>query len=166
MISGSSEEEHLQNLEKVMKRLSEAGLRLKKSKCRFMQPTLECLGYHIDETGVHPIQSKVKAVQDAPAPTNVSELKAYLGLLNFNGKFLPNLSTELEPSYQLLRKNQRWKWNTEQIRAFERSKTLLQSASVLHYGPMKKLITVSCDASHYGIGALSSYKWQMAVKDR
>ena len=72
----------------------------------------------------------MKAVQEAPAPRNVTELKAYLGLLNFYGKFLPNLATELEPLYQLLRNNQRSKWNSEQIHAFKRSKTLLQSATV------------------------------------
>ena len=74
------------------------------------------------------------------------------------GKFIPNLSTELEPLYQLLRKNQKWKWNTEQIRAFERSKTSLQSATVLvHYDPNKKL-TVSCDASPYDVGAVLSHE--------
>ena len=100
----------------------------------------------------------MKAVQEAPTPTNVTELKAYLGLLNFYGKFLTNLSAELEPLYQLLRKNQRWKWNTEQIRAFERSKTLLQSATVLvHYDQNEKL-TVSCDASPYGVGAVLSHE--------
>ena len=82
-----------------MKCLSEAGLRLKKSKCHFMQPILECLGYRIDETGIYPVEAKVKAVQEAPAPRNVTELKAYLGLLNFYGKFLPNLATEFEPLY-------------------------------------------------------------------
>ena len=168
VISGSTDEEHLQNLEEVMKRLSEAGLRLTKLKCRFMQPILECLGYRIDKTGIYPAEAKVKAVQEAPAPTNVTELKAYLGLLNFYGKFIPNLSTELEPLYQLLRKNQRWKWHrfahlkrkksAEQIRAFERCKTLLQSATVLvHYDPNKKL-TVSCDASPYGVGVVLSHE--------
>ena len=158
LISGETDEEHLQNLEEVMKRLSEAGLRLNKSKCRFMQPTLECLGYRIDETGIYPVEAKVKAVQEAPAPTNVTELKAYLGLLNFYGKFLPNLSTELEPLYQLLRKNQRWKWNEEQIQAFQRSKILLQSATVLVHYDQKKKLTLSCDASPYGIGAVLAHE--------
>ena len=158
LISGSTDEEHLQNLEEVMKRLSEAGLRLKRSKCRFMQPILECLGYRVDKTGIYPVKAKVQAVQEAPAPTNVTELRAYLGLLNFYGKFLPNLSTELEPLYRLLRKNQRWKWNTEQVRAFNRSKILMQSATVLvHYDIEKKLI-VSCDASPHGIGAVLSHE--------
>ena len=114
---------------------------------------LECLGYRNDETGIYPVEVKVKAVQEAPEPTNVTELKAYLGLLNFYGKFIPSLSTELEPLYQLLCKNQRWRWNAEQVRA---SKTLLTSATVLvHYDTKKKLI-LSCDASPYGIGAVRS----------
>lgn len=71
LISGSTDEEHLQNLQEAMKRLSEAGLRLKKSKCHFMQPILKCLGYRIDETGIYPVEAKVKAVQEVPAPRNV-----------------------------------------------------------------------------------------------
>ena len=87
-----------------MKRLSEAGLRIKKMKCHFMQTTLDCLGYHIDKTGIYSVAAKVKAVQEAPAPTNVTELL--------------DLSTELEPLCQLLRKNQKWMWNTNRFGHF------------------------------------------------
>lgn len=54
------------------------------------RPTLECLGYRIDETGINPVEARVKAIQEAPEPTDVTELNVYSGLLNFNGKFLVN----------------------------------------------------------------------------
>jgi hypothetical protein len=86
--------------------LSEAGLRLKRSKCRFMQPVLDYLGFQISAQGIYPVEAKVQAVKEAPVPSNISELKSYLGLINFYGKFLPHLPSVLEPLYRLLRKNQ------------------------------------------------------------
>jgi hypothetical protein len=56
-----------------------------------MKPSLVFLGPHIDAEGFHPVAAKVKAIQDAPAPTNVREMKSFLGMVNFYGKFLPNL---------------------------------------------------------------------------
>jgi hypothetical protein len=110
-----------------------------------MQPVLACLGFRISAQGIYPV--KVQAVKEAPVPTNISKLKSYLGLINFYGKFLPHLSSVLEPLYRLLHKNQTWKWGTEQTKEFERSKNLLQSSTVLvHYDPKKKLL-VTCDAS-------------------
>lgn len=80
-----------------MKRFSKAGLGLLKLKWQFIQPVLECLEYRIYETGIYPVDAKVRAVKEAPTSTNVSELTAYLGLINFYGEFITNLSTELEP---------------------------------------------------------------------
>ena len=74
-----------------------------------MVPAVTYLGHKIDAEGVHPVQDKVKAIQDAPAPKNINELKAYLGLLNYCHKFLPNLSSEIAPLYALLRKDCKWK---------------------------------------------------------
>ena len=75
-----------------------------------MKPSLECLGHRVDKEGFHPVEAKVQAIKDAPAPTNVTELKSFLGMINFYGKFLPNLSSLLEPLHELLRKDNRWKW--------------------------------------------------------
>ena len=79
--------------------MREAGLWLRKDKCVFLAPSVVYLGHRIDEQGLHPVAEKLQALQEAPRPTNVSELKSYLGLLTYYTKFLPNLSTELAPLY-------------------------------------------------------------------
>ena len=109
LITGKDDATHLKNLKEVLSRLEKAGLKLRKDKCSFMVPSVTYLGHKIDSEGVHPTQDKVKAIQEAPAPENVNELKAYLGLLNYYHKFLPNLSSEIAPLYALLRKDYKWK---------------------------------------------------------
>ena len=61
-----------------------------------MKPSLECLGHRVDAEGFHPFVANVKAIQEAPAPKSPTELKSFLGMLNFYGKFIPNLSSILD----------------------------------------------------------------------
>nr|XP_043895059.1 uncharacterized protein K02A2.6-like [Solea senegalensis] len=158
ILTGKNDKDHLQTLDQVLQRLQNAGLRLKRSKCQFMETEVTFLGHKVDKTGLHPLPAKVKAVQEAPAPTSVTELKAYLGLLNFYNKFLPNLSNVLAPMHKLLRKDEIWVWGQEQEKAFKESKELLQTSSVLvHYDEKKELI-LSCDASPYGVGAVLAHR--------
>ena len=113
LISGKREAAHLQSLEEVLKRLMTAGLRVKKNKCKFMVSSVAYLGHVIDAQGLHPLPDKVEAILQAPSPRNVMELKSYLGLLTYYGKFLPDLSTCLAPLYRLLSKDVRWKWSNQ-----------------------------------------------------
>ena len=95
LITGHTEQEHLRTLNKVLQILEDAGMRLKKEKCVFMVPSVEYLGHSISKEGLQPTAEKVRAITEAPQPTNVSELKAFLGLVNYYGKFMQNLSTVL-----------------------------------------------------------------------
>ena len=72
--------------------LDSAGMKLKREKCAFCLPQVEYLEHIISEEGLHPSVSKVKAIKEAPKPSSVSELKSFLGLVNYYGKFLPKLS--------------------------------------------------------------------------
>lgn len=157
LVSGVDKADHLKNLDTVLTKLKEAGLRLRRDKCTFLQDEVEYLGYRVDAQGLHPVKKKVKAIQDAPAPTNVTELKSFLGLLNYYNKFLPNLATLLAPLHELLRHDVSWKWNKEQEAAFKKAKDLLNTSDVLvHYSADRELV-LSCDASPYGVGAVLSH---------
>ena len=158
LVTGKDSAEHLYNLHRVLQRLESAGLTLKKSKCTFEVSSVEYLGHIIDAKGLHPSESKVRAIRDAPSPTNITELKSFLGLLNYYHKFLPNLATTLAPLHQLLHKETKWKWTQDHENSFQKAKSLLHSSSLLvHYDPVKPL-SISCDASPYGLGAILSHQ--------
>ena len=158
LVSGRTYKEARVNLVAVMGRLQTAGLRLRLEKCTFMQKSCVYLGHRLDAEGIHPTNEKLLALQQAPIPTCVTELRSYVGLVNYYHKFLKNVSDVLKPLYELLQAGTSWHWGLPQQRAFEASKALIQSSKVLvHYNARLPLV-LSCDASPYGIGAVLSHR--------
>ena len=157
LVTGTSEEEHLKNLDEVLQRLGNAGLRLKREKCNFMLTEVKYLGHKISAKGLEPTDEKIKAIREAPQPQSVTQLRSFLGAINYYCKFLPNLASSLSPLYKLLQHHHKWTWGPEQVTAFESAKQQLASPPLLvHYDPEKPLV-LSCDASPYGIGAVLSH---------
>lgn len=145
-------------LKMVLKRLESHNIRINLGKCKFYKSEVEYLGHVIDSSGIHPHPNKVEAVVKAPAPSNLSQLQSYLGLLNFYNRFLPNLASEIKPLHKLLEKGSKWSWTADCQKAFELSKELLVGSQLLvPYDPEREMI-VSCDASHYGVGAVLSHR--------
>ena len=157
LIVGNSDEQHNHRLFKVLERLNQAGIKLKMEKCEFGKSKVEYLGHVVSAEGISPSRSKMEAIQNAPDPSNVTELKAFLGLLNYYGKFLPNLSSTLQPLYILLKKQQRWKWLDQQRKAFRHAKRILVKSDLLVHYDLGKPIKLSCDALPYGVGACLSH---------
>ena len=160
LVTGSTHENHLHNLAAVLEQIEQAGLRLNRSKCFFLQPRLEYLGHVIDEAGRHPTEDKIRAIKEAPAPTNITELRSFLGMITYYSKFLPNMSTKLTPLYALLAKKKRWSWHTKEEAAFQLAKQALHSDAVLVHFDSSKPIILACDASQYGIGAVLSHVFE------
>ena len=145
LLTGRDDHEHLETLKCVLGRLKEYGLRLKREKCFFMRPSVEYLGYLVDKDGLHALSTKVEAITKALTPKNVAELRTFLGLVSYYGRFIPRMSTVVAPLNRLLCKNAVWKWTAECQQAFNKLKKFL--------APIK----LDCDASEYSIGAVLSH---------
>ena len=158
LVTDHTTQEHLKSLDEVLRKLEEGGLVVKKSKCEFMVPSVQYLGHRIDAKGLHPLREKVRAIEEAPAPRSVKELRSYLGLITYYSKFLPNMSTILAPVYHLLKKDVKWTWKKKEEEAFKTSKKLLASSDLLvHFDPSLKIV-LACDASSYGVGAVLAHQ--------
>ena len=159
LVTGKTHDEHINNLNAVLTRLRKAGMRVKKEKCQFSLANIEYLGHVISSKGLEPTTSKVIAIVEAPAPRDVPGLKSLLGLVNYYGKFLPDLATTLAPLYRLLRQGVKWQWESEQEAALAEVKKVLQSSNLLtHFDPTKSLV-LACDASPFGVGAVLSHRF-------
>lgn len=157
LITGKDDDEHLRTLETVLERLQKYGLRIRKDKCKFLQKSVEYLGHIIDKDGLHKAKPKVDAILNAPEPSNVGQLRSFLGMLQYYNKFIPNLATVVQPLNQLLRQNQKWVWTKTAAEAFRSAKKLLSVAPVLTYYDVNKPVSLACDASPYGVGAVISH---------
>lgn len=135
------------------------GLTVKLSKCTFLQEQVKYLGFIISKEGLRPDPEKLDAIVNAPTPENISQLKSFLGMLNYYGKFIPNLSHILHPLHNLLKKGVIWKWGASCKRAFNEAKRVLLSERVLaHYEEGRPLV-LSVDSSAYGLGAVLAHRY-------
>ncbi|XP_045778211.1 uncharacterized protein K02A2.6-like [Maniola jurtina] len=153
-VTGKDKGTHLRNLRAVLHRLNENGLRINWSKCQFFKDSVTYLGYKIDKFGLHTDDKKIEAIVAAPPPTNVTQLRSFMGLVNFYSKFCSNMSDILKPMYNLLKKNVKWNWDKKCTNAFHKIKKVLSSSPVLaHYDASLPLI-LAVDSSPYGLGAV------------
>ena len=91
-------EQHLERLRGVLQRLLDAGLKLKLAKCCFMQKKVKYLGYVVSAAGVQANPTKLEAVAGYPVPTDVKELRAFLGLTNYYRHYIKDYSKWQNPS--------------------------------------------------------------------
>ena len=156
IVAGSTDEEHLKLLDKVLRRLNEYNLTINKKKSKFFQREIVYCGFRIEAEGLHKMPERVQAVVEVPPPKNISQLRAFLGMVNYYQRFLPNLSQQL---HRLVCMDVKWTWNKECDLAFGKVKRLMASETVLaHFNP-RLPVTLSCDASSYGLGAVLSHKY-------
>lgn len=99
IVYGQSTEEHDERLDRVLDRIWEVGLKLNKAKCEFRK---QSIGYFSDLTssnGISPCPERVISIRDMTFPLNVTDLKGFIGMVNYLGRFLPKPVDSYAPSF-------------------------------------------------------------------
>ena len=157
LIAAPTVKEHDVLLEKVLQQLQDSGIHLQEEKCHIGQGQVKYLGHVVDGTGIHPNEDKVRAIKEAPVPKDITQLRAFVSLINYYGKFIPQVATYMAPLYKLMEKNHKWSWTEECHNAYLKCKEMLTCDAVLAYYDSTKPIKLACDASAYGLGAVLSH---------
>lgn len=133
IIFGESEEQHDKRLENTLKRLKSYYVTLNEDKCVYGVKEIVFLGHKLSEKGMRPTDDKLIAIKQFREPKTAEETRSFLGLVNYMGKFIPNLATVTEPLRQLTKKDAGFIWEFEQRKAFNALKNCLSKESTLGY---------------------------------
>jgi hypothetical protein len=147
---------HLRRLETIFERLQKASLKLKPSKCSFLQRHVSFLGYEISESGVQTDPQKIEAVVNWPVPKKLREVRGFLGLCGYYRRFVENFSKVAAPLHALTKKNQTFHWSNDCQQSFDLLKQKLINAPILSLPRDGGRYLIDTDASDSGIGAVLS----------
>lgn len=163
IIASHDETQHKEHLRLVFKRFNEYGVTINMSKCCFGQKTIEFLGHHVTSEGIKPLNDKVKAIIDFPKPETVSDMRRFLGMINFYRPHMPGIAghqVELNRYLVKAKKNDKTKisWTTQAEESFEQCKLALQKAATLSHPLPNVPLSLMTDASNTCIGAVLQQK--------
>ena len=161
MIFSNNELEHLQHLETVFKRLHNAGLKLKESKCDFFRSQIHYLGHMLSADGIQPLPEKLDSITNMPAPENQTEVKQFLELVGYYRKFIPHFSDISRPLLKLMMEDTPFAWMKQCHLAFNMLKDKLCEAPILHYPDSSKPYMLFTDASKHGWAGVLTQEFEL-----
>ena len=159
LVASSSREEHEFHLRQLFDRLRKFGVVVNLNKCLFGQTELDFLGHRINDAGVSPLPDKVAAIRQCSIPTSLKGLRAFLGVVNFYRRFIPDCAQILTPLTDLLRSHPKRSrkpldWTPVCDAAFVEVKDKLAEITLLAYPNAKFPLSLMVDASDRAIGGV------------
>jgi hypothetical protein len=98
--------------------------------------------------------AKVEAIMEWPTPTNVAEVRSFMGLAGYYRRFVEGFSKIAGPITELQKKNKKFVWTEKCAEAFRRLKELLTTVPILKVPDMDADFLVCTDASKEGLGGV------------
>ena len=150
ILHSSDHESHRKGLQQMFDRLRKTGLKVNLKKCNFGSNNVSYLGFRLTPEGILPGLDKLQAVRDAKPPTNVHQVRQFLGLCNFFRSHVRNFSAIANPLNQLTRKDSVWRGgvlNDNALKAFNELKTALCSEPVVAYPRKDRPYSLIVDAA-------------------
>jgi ribonuclease HI len=154
VVHSATFEDHLIHLDTVLQKLSTAGFTINATKCSFCKTQIKFLGHVINSEALLPDEDRVKAILSYPPPRNQKQLRRYLGVCNFHQQFIPNYAQFVAPLLILLKKGQKWKWNSDLQEAFETLRDRFAHSIKLVHPDSEADYIINTDASARAIGGV------------
>ncbi len=136
----------------VFVRLKCAGWKLKPKKCTLFARQVEFLGHIVSSDGISTSPDKTKAIQGWKVPTNVTEVRSFIGLCSYYRKFVKDFATIAKPLHDLTANDKSFKWTEECQTAFDKLKQFLTSEPILAHPDFERDFILDTDASLVGLG--------------
>jgi len=146
-------EQHVKDVQAVFERLATTTFKTAPEKCEFHKKSVKFLGFIIGTDGVRIDPEKTRSIEEWPTPRTVKEIQSFLGLANYNRKFIPDYSRVAIPLTKLTKKDTPFKWTSDQENAFQALKKMCTTSPTLRIFDVKLPIQVETDASDLAIGA-------------
>ncbi|XP_055522693.1 uncharacterized protein K02A2.6-like [Wyeomyia smithii] len=164
VVSGRTQTVHDNRLEALLDRLESYNVLLNRDKCQFNVQVWIFLGHNLSVNGVRPVESRVSAVAKFREPANAAELRSFLGLVTYVGRFIPHLAAKIDPLRQLLRKGVTFQWTVKQQAAFDSIKEAVFQIKNLGFFDPKDVTILVADASPSGLGAVLMQEDSLKVR--
>ena len=158
LVCSKTKPELCKRAREVLTNCRECNITISKKKIEF-GTSIEFAGYHLTPSGARPDDTKIKALTAFPPPTNIAELRSFLGLANQLGGHVKDLALVTDPLRQLLKKGVIYQWSADLQKAFETARSLLSSPQLVHFfDPSLRTVLLSDASCLHGIGfALLQY---------
>ena len=147
IIFSETPEQHLKHIQIVLKRLKEANLKMKKSKCDFFKKELHYLGHLLTRDGIKPQPAKVEALTNLKPPTSAKRVREFLGMVGYYRKFISRFADAARPLTKLTRRNIKFEWAKDCQIGFDYLRTALTKDPILKYPDPSKRYVLFTDAS-------------------
>ena len=155
--------DHVRDVQIVLGKLREANLKIKSSKCKFLQREIDFLEVRVGGEGIKPSEKKLAILEKYDRPQSIKQLQSFLGLASYYRKFIKNFADIASPLHLATAKGKKLAWNDECQKSFDTLRTCLlttmkDESGILALPDFSLPFRLCCDASKYGIGAVLEQK--------